>query len=157
MTPSSEMEIFGGGPKGKVVAPGKLVICPFDKNCNHFTKNWLFAPNIQIFGSKNTFLSLAANWSLTKKVSYWFPDMRAPKVLLPPSKKGFLAKKMAKFGPKLSFIAKYRHFWPLWSIVWPKNNADKLPRWFFHYMGTKTLTNFRKNYYFWPKNGQIWS
>ena len=38
--------------------------------------------------------------------------------------------KTAKFGPKLAFSAKYRHFWPIWSNAWPKNNADKLPKWF---------------------------
>ena len=52
MTPSSETEIFGGAPNGKVVAPGILVICPVDKNCDYHTKKRLFAPNIQIFGSK---------------------------------------------------------------------------------------------------------
>ena len=35
--------------------------------------------------------------------------------------------KTAKFGPKLTFLAKYWHFWPIWSSAWPKNNADKLP------------------------------
>ena len=29
-----------------------MVICPIDKNRDHYTKNWLLAPNIQIFGSK---------------------------------------------------------------------------------------------------------
>merc|ERR1712004_596726 len=36
MTPSSETEIFfGGGPNGKVVAPGIVVICSINKNCDH--------------------------------------------------------------------------------------------------------------------------
>ena len=43
---------FQGGPNWKVVAPGILVICPVDNNPNYHTKNWLFAPNIQILGSK---------------------------------------------------------------------------------------------------------
>ena len=43
---------FGGGPNGKIVAPGILVICPVGKDCNYHTKNWLLAPNIQILGSK---------------------------------------------------------------------------------------------------------
>ena len=38
-----------------------------------------------------------------------------------------------------------RHFWPIWSNAWPKNNADKLPRWFFHYVSTKTFTDSCKN------------
>ena len=40
-----------GGPNGKVVAPGILVICPVYKNRDFHTENWLFAQNIQIFGS----------------------------------------------------------------------------------------------------------
>ena len=31
--------IFWGGPKGKVVAPSILVICPVDKNRDYHTKN----------------------------------------------------------------------------------------------------------------------
>ena len=38
MTPSPETEIFWGGPNGKVVAPGILVICPVDKNRDYHTK-----------------------------------------------------------------------------------------------------------------------
>ena len=53
---------------------------------------------------------------------------------------------MAKFGPKLAFLANNRHFWSIWSNGRPKNNADKLLRWFFRCVGTKT---------FWPNNGQI--
>ena len=30
---------FGGGPNRKVVAPGVLVICPIDKNCDYPTKH----------------------------------------------------------------------------------------------------------------------
>ena len=53
MTPSSETEIFlGGGSNGKNVAPGIVFICSIDKNRDHYTKNWLLAPNIQILGSK---------------------------------------------------------------------------------------------------------
>ena len=39
-----------GGLNGKVLAPGILVICPIDKNRDDHTKNWLFGPNIGIFG-----------------------------------------------------------------------------------------------------------
>ena len=53
MTHSIRLGFFGGGgPNGKVLAPGMLVICPVDKNCDYHTKNWLLAPNIQILGSK---------------------------------------------------------------------------------------------------------
>ena len=30
---------FGGGPNGKVVALGIVVICPIDKNGDHYSKN----------------------------------------------------------------------------------------------------------------------
>ena len=30
---------LGGGPNGKVVAPSIVVICPIDKNRDHYTKN----------------------------------------------------------------------------------------------------------------------
>ena len=52
MTHSSETEFVWDGPNGKVVALGILVICPVDKNHDSKTKNWLWAPNIQILGSK---------------------------------------------------------------------------------------------------------
>ena len=39
MTSSSETESFWGGPNGKVVALGIVVICPIDKNRGHHTKN----------------------------------------------------------------------------------------------------------------------
>ena len=51
MTSSSETEIFfGGGPNGKVVAPGIVVICSIDKNRNHYTKIdfWPKYPNLWV-------------------------------------------------------------------------------------------------------------
>ena len=56
--------------------------------------------------------------------------MRVPKFLLPAPKNWILGPKTAKFGPKLAFWAKYRHFCPIWSKAWPKNDANKLSRWF---------------------------
>ena len=32
-----------------------------------------------------------------------------------PQEIGFFGPKTAKFGPTLTFLAKYRHFWPIWS------------------------------------------
>ena len=37
-----------------------------------------------------------------------------PKLLLTPVKIRIFGSKTAKFGPKLKFLAKYRHFWPIW-------------------------------------------
>ena len=63
-------------------------------------KKWLFAKSIQIFGSKKHIFAPSGQlephrsmFSIKKKVSHWFPDMRIPKVLLPPPKNGFLAQK----------------------------------------------------------------
>ena len=36
---AQKRNFFGGGPNGKVVTPGIVVICPIEKNRNHFTKN----------------------------------------------------------------------------------------------------------------------
>ena len=102
----------------------------------------------------------------TKEVSHWFPDVRVPKVLLHPPKKWIFGPKTAKFGPKLAFWAKYRHFLPIWSNAWPKNNADKLPKWFsvmlvpkllltpikFRIFGQKR-TNLAQNGHFWSNIG----
>ena len=53
MTPTSEMEFFlGDGPNGKVVAPGIVVICPIDKNRDHYTKKLTFGPKYPNFWVK---------------------------------------------------------------------------------------------------------
>ena len=59
--------------------------------------------------------------------------------------KEILGPKTAKFGPKLAFLVKYGHFWPIWSNDRPKNNSNKLLRWFFRYVGTKIFTYSHKN------------
>ena len=144
---------FGGGPNGKVVAPGILVICPVGKDCNYHTKNWLLAPNVQILGSKlhifvpsSQFEPQGQGQGLQheKGVSL-VPCYEIPKVLLHPPKKWIFGPKTAKFVPKLAFLAKHGHFWPIWPNVRPKNNLNKLPRWFFSYVGTKTFTYSHKN------------
>ena len=97
------------------------------KNRN-YKKKLTFGP--QFSGQNCTFSSLAANWSHTgqwfyhKKVPHWFPDMRVPNVLLHPPKKW-------SFGPKMTFLAKYRHFWPILSNGRPENAANKVPRCYF--------------------------
>ena len=60
-----KQKFFQGGPNWKFVAKGVLVMCPVDENCDSKTKNWLLAPNTQIWGHNCTFSSLATNWSLT--------------------------------------------------------------------------------------------
>ena len=143
---------FWGGPNGKVVAPGILVICPVNKNCDYYIKNWLFAPNIQIFGSKKHIFAPSGQlelhrsmFSTQKMCLIVFLIWRYQKFYSIPQKNWIFGPKTAKFGPKLAFLAKCGHFWPNWSIVWPKNNADNLTRWFFHNVGPKTFTYSLKN------------
>ena len=71
-----------------------------------------------------------------------------PKVLLPAPKKWI-------FGPKLALCAKYRHFWPIWSNAWPKNNEDKLFRWFSVMLVPKLLLTPIQIRIFGPKTAKI--
>ena len=57
----------------------------------------------------------------------------------------FIQSKTAIIQLKMAFLAKYWHFWPIWSHARPINNASKVPRWFFCYVGTKTFASSRKN------------
>ena len=53
MTHNSETEIFfRGGPNGKVVAPGILMLPPVDKNRDSMTKKITFGPKYPNFGVK---------------------------------------------------------------------------------------------------------
>ena len=52
--------------------------------------------------------------------------------------------KNGQIWPKLAFSAKYQHFGPF-DLMPDQKNAGKLPRWFSHYVGTKTLTYSRNN------------
>ena len=93
-TRTSEMKKNRSRSNGKIVALGVLVICIVDKNRS--PKKNTFGPKYQNFWGQNlTFLALAAppvNVFNTKEVSYWFPKMGVPKVVLPP-------KKITMFGP----------------------------------------------------------
>ena len=67
-----------------------------------------------------------------------------------------LGQKTAKFGPKLAFwpnIGICGQFGPMAN---QKNDANKVPRWFFCYVDIKSFASFQKNKDFWPKNGHIW-
>ena len=159
MTPSSETEIFfGGGSNGKNVAPGIVFICSIDKNRNHYTKNWLLAPNIQILGSKKHIFAPSGQFephrsmfSTRKRCLIGIPIRGYQNFYSLPPKNWIWGPKTAKFGPKLAFWAKYRHFWPTWSKGWPKNNANKLPKWFSVMLVPKLLLNPIKIRLFGPK------
>ena len=69
-----------------------------------------------------TFLSQGTNWSLNNQHfqhERGVPDMRVPRVLLPPPQKWIFGPKKAKFSPKMVFLAKYWHFWPNIDILGP--------------------------------------
>ena len=87
----------------------------FHKNRDHYKKLTL-APNIQIFRSKSTISPLAANWSLTDQCFQQEKGVslesryKGTQIFTPCPQKLDFGPKMAKFGPKLAFWAKYRHF-----------------------------------------------
>ena len=111
---------------------------------------------------KSTFSPLAANRSLTNQ---WFQHKKRCLIGLPiwgyqkfyslPPKNWIFSPKTAKFGRKLAFLAKYQHFWPIWSNAWPKNNADKLSRWFSVMLVPKLLLTPIKIRIFGPKTAKF--
>ena len=137
---------FRDGLNGKVVALGILVIFPVDKNRNYHTKNWLFTPNIQIFGSKKG--HFFHNFSTRKRCLIGFLKWGYQKFYSLPPKKWIFGHKTAKFCPKLAFLAEYRLFWPICSHTDQKTMWTSCPGGF-SIMWLPKL--------FWPKNGQICS
>ena len=125
---------FSGGPNGKVVAPGIVVICPIDKNRDHYTKNWLLAPNIQILGSKKHIFAPSGQlephrsmFSTRKRCLIGIPIRGYQNFYSLPPKNWILGPKTAKFGPKLAFWAKYRHFIIYRQMPAPSNSV----KWWF--------------------------
>ena len=76
-----------------------------------------------------------------------FSVMWVPKLLLTPQRIGISGPKTAKFCLR---------FWTIWSHARPKNNANKVPRCFFRYMGTITFAFSSDNKGFSPQNDHIW-
>ena len=87
------------------------------------SKKHIFAPSGQLEPHRSMF-------STQKRGLIGLPIWGYQNFYSLPPKDWIFCLKTAKFGPKLAFSAKYRHFWPIWSKAWPKNNADKLSRWF---------------------------
>ena len=58
---------------------------------------------------------------------------------------------MAKFVPKLAFLAQYWPFWSIWSHAPLKNNANEVPRWFSVMWVPKPLLSSVKIRIFGPK------
>ena len=97
----------------------------------NLAKNWHFWPNIGLFGP---FDLMPDQITMQTRCLGGFPVKYVPQILLIPVK-------IRIFGPKLAFLAKYCHFWPIWSHARPKNKGNKVPRCCFRYVGTKTFAS----------------
>ena len=77
-----------------------------------------------------------------------FSVMLVSKLLLTPIKIRIFGPKTAKFGPKYAFLVIFGQilaFFALFFNARPKNNANKVPRWVFCYVGNKTFDFSSKN------------
>ena len=95
-------------------------------------------------GHNCTFSSLAANWRHTGQC---FQHERG--VSLVPWYEG--TKRFTPFPPKMDFWPKNSQIWSKTGIFGPvvpmpdQKNANKVPRWVFCYVGTKTVTGSHEN------------
>ena len=106
------------------------MICPVDKIRNSKTKIGFWPKISKFWGHYRTFWSLVANWS---RIGQCFRHERGVSLVTwCVDTKTFTAslKKIRIFGPKLTFLPKYWLFWSIWSYAWPKNSANKVPRFF---------------------------
>ena len=94
---------------------------------------WTYSDRNDSYREKSTFSFLAANLSRTgqcfqhgKGVSLvpWYDDTKS--FTPSPPKNGFWPKN-GQIWPKLAFLAKYQHFWPIWSHTWPKTMQTRCP------------------------------
>ena len=128
------------GTKSFTPSPQNIVFLA--KKRPNLAQNWHFWPNNGIFGpfgrmpDQNTMRTSCLGGSSV----IW-----VPKLLLTPVKIRIFGSKTAKFGPKLKFLAKYRHFWPIWFGGRQKLMQTRCLGGFFCYMGTKTVTYSSKN------------
>ena len=134
------------------------MICPIDKSRDSKTKNWLLAPNIQILGPKKHIFAPSGQlephqsmFSTRKRCVIGLPIWGYQKFYSLPPKNWIFGPKTAKFGPKLTFLAKYRHFGPFDLMPDKKNHADKLSRWFSVMLVPKLLLTPIKIRLFGPK------
>ena len=83
-----------------------------------------------------------------------FSIMWVPKRLLPPIEIRIFGQKTANLVRNMHFWsiwAKYLHFLPISSLARPNNNANKVPRWVFCYVGNKSFPSPVKIRIFSPK------
>merc|ERR1719474_2439150 len=118
MTPSSETEFFLGWFRWESFSPGYSGHLLHQQKSRSLNKKLTFGPKYPNFGvKKSTFSPLAANWSLADQCLQHEKGVslesryEGTKIFTPcPQKNWILGPKTAKFGPKLAFWAKYRHF-----------------------------------------------
>ena len=137
------------------------MICPVDKNCDHYTKNWLFAPNIQIFGSKKYIFAPSGQlephrsmFSTRKMCLIGFLIRGYQKLNSLPPKNWIFGQKTAKFGPKRAFSVKYWHFWPICSHTDQKTMRTNCPGGFSVMLVPKLLLTPIKIRIFGPKTAK---
>ena len=153
-----KQNFFWGGPNGKVVAPGIMVICPADKNCNYQTKNWILAPNIQIFGSKKHIFVPSGQVELYQSMFssrkryligslIWGSFAPSPQIRI--------------FGQKRPNCAKTDIFCQISSVLVhliqcpTKKQFKQVALVVFYYVRTKTFTLLSKNRDFGPKKSLL--
>ena len=147
MTPSSETEFFWGWFQWESCSPGYSGHLFHQQKSRSLNKKLTFGPKYPNFGVKKAHFCPSGQLEPHRSM-FWtrqrcligLPICGYQKFYSLPRKNWIVGPKMSKFGPKLAFWAKYWHFWPIWSNAWPKYNEDKLSRWFFHHVGTKTFT-----------------
>ena len=137
-------------PKFLLPAPKKLDFGP---------KNGQIWPKTGIFGQILAFWPI---WYIARPKTMQtrclgdFSVLWVPKLLITPIKMRIFGPKAAKFSPKLAFLAKYWRIGQilakyLANLVPSPTNANKVPRWFFRYVGTKTFASSVKLRIFGPK------
>ena len=106
IAPFSKTEFVRGGPNEKVVAQGIVVICPIDKNHDHYTKIDFWPQISKFLGQKSTFSPLAANWSLTDQCFQ--------------HEKGVSLDSRYEGTKSFTPSPKKLDFWPQNGQIWPK-------------------------------------
>ena len=116
-----------------------------------------FDPKISIYGAKSQFFVLESKFLSTghitsipgattfpfgsprKKFIFW----GSPWFWANLGQYNFARISTLIFYPKLTFLAKYRHLWPIWSYARPKNNAGITEK--------RPFLRFAEKRFFWPK------
>ena len=105
----------------------------------NLAQNWHFRPNMGIFCPFDPIPDHKTMWT---SCLGGFSVMWLPKLLFAPIKIRFLAQNQPILVQNMqlwSFWAKYWYFLPISCNVRPRNNANKMLRWVFRFVGNKTF------------------